>query len=171
MGIHPDLRDALASVEDEFFCTLDVAFVLRVVNTVYAMRCEEKGVAFRALFDKALIRCGGSVEEHRLYILAVARYFNKRAVAAKKRRKATLGKTDVFPRVRHRPTATKVSIEVFPDVLIAFYAHQKNGMLSWNDVHFGDLHPAITQGEVYSAHKMALATMNSRRKNQKAPTT
>ncbi len=161
---HPDFTNALKSVEDEFNCKLSAHYALDVVNIVYRLRKKEKGPEFRALFDRALIERGGGLETQRPYILVTARYFNKRAVRAKAKGGNSAYKTEAFPQIRGNPTRSQASVEVFKDVLVSFSASKEDGLLAWDDVTFGDLHPAVGRNEVSKARKMALAIMNSRRK-------
>lgn len=165
-----DFIAAVQSVEAEKECpiTIDRVLARNLIEEVYRRRTGgETGKAFHALFQQAVEHFHVHTEQQHWYRCVTGRYFNPRAVRAKQR--STAGehphKEDVrlFPRILGAPTSLCVTIEVFEGASIIFSTIRLSGQLVWNDVCYGDLHPATSPGELYQAHKIALEVLNSRR--------
>jgi len=160
----PEFIDAVDSVEREFSCRVDRERAFRIIQTIYTIRKDEKGDAFRALWDQAIKRhFVTEPEKVREYQLVIGRYFNARSVNARKGYTKTKEAQHSFPRIVGKPTTTQVTIEMENGMSVTFRGNPAAHHLSWDDVSEVSSHPALLTGELADAKKIALACMNDRR--------
>ena len=76
-------KEAVAEVERDYLCTIDVGKAELIINEVYSHRKGETGPAFKALVEKAVRKYSFIFFQYRWYLLVAMRYFNKRSVSAK----------------------------------------------------------------------------------------
>ncbi len=157
----PDLVTSIRSVDSECAFKIDRVLSANLVNKVYSLRDKQQsGKDFHALFQKAVDHYHVKEDQQKWYRRVIGRYFNPRAVAAKKRKDPD---KRVFPRISGNPTDMEARVEISRDVVVKFRALLPSGHLEWKDVLEPDCPPSAYQSDMHPARKKALAVMNGKR--------
>ena len=166
-----DVSDSIAavrSVESERSCSfpIDRTLARQLILKVYALRTHhQSGDAFHALFQQSVEYYHIKSEQQKWYRCVIGRYFNPRALRAKKlKQDVTQPETsEATFCVVGIPTPFSVTLEIFADERITFSTLRLTGQLCWEDVVYSVFHPAISLQELHMAHKKAVSVLNSRR--------
>ncbi|PCI89618.1 hypothetical protein COB18_03640 [Candidatus Kaiserbacteria bacterium] len=128
-GQTEDFNAAVISVEQSG-SIVDRKLAGKVIDIMYQLAGGKKmGNQFRTFRDNAMNEVGiDNLFEWDMCKLVVGRYFNPRAVAAKRKRHKP------FKMKITEASADKVEVQVYPELFLVFKARRAQGFLQWGDV-------------------------------------